>query len=129
MVRLAVLFLGGWLNSLRLVQAPSKDPVGSDVVGVNGQSFSPTGEVNLLLMIGRVASMETVLVAPNLRVPFILGGDYLWRHRCLADYFNAQYLTRGDPQVGREHETTMSSHPLEDARSQGTLSCPSAPAI
>ena len=66
-------------NSLRLVQAPCKDPVGSGVVGVNGQSFSPTEEANLLLEIGGVPSMEKVLVAPNLPVPFILGGDYLWR--------------------------------------------------
>ena len=120
------LISGRLANSLRLVQAPCKDPVGSDVVGVNGQSFCPTGEVNLLLEIGGLASMETVIVAPNLPVPFLLGGDYLWRHRCLADYFNAQFLTRADPQVGLEHDTTMTSQPLEDARSQGTLSCPSA---
>ena len=72
------LISGRLANSLRLVQAPCKDPVRSDVVGVNGQSFCPTGEVNLLLEIGGVASMETVLVAPNLPVPFILWGDYVW---------------------------------------------------
>ena len=60
-------------NSLRLVQAPCKDPVWSDVVWVNGQSFCRTGEANLFLEIVGVASMETVLVAPNLPVPFILG--------------------------------------------------------
>ena len=36
------LISGRLANSLRLAQAPCKDPVGSDVVGVNGQSFSPT---------------------------------------------------------------------------------------
>ena len=72
------LISGRMANNLSLVHAPCKDPVGSDVVGVNGQSFCPTGELNLLVEIGGVASMETVLVAPNLPVPFLLGGDYLW---------------------------------------------------
>ena len=62
-------------NSLRLVRAPCKDLIPSHVVGVKGQSFRPIGEANLLLEIRGVASMETVLVAPDLPVSFLLGGD------------------------------------------------------
>ena len=84
------------------------------------------GEANCLLEIGGVAAMETVLVAPNLPVPFILWRDYLWRHRCLADYFNAQFLTRTDPQVRGKQETSATPKTLEEARSQGTISSTSA---
>ena len=69
-----------------------------------------------------MASMETVLVASNLPVPFILTGDYLWRNRCLAHYFNAQFLTRADDMIGDEPETNAASQRIEDARSQGPLS-------
>ena len=69
--------------------------------------------------------METVLVAPNLPVPLLLGGDYLWRHRCLADYFNAQFITRAVPQNGSAEVVRGTSHLPRNASSMG--SPPSAP--
>ena len=75
--------------------------------------------------IGGVASLETVLVAANLPVSVILVGDYIWRHRCLADYFNAQFLTRADHRVGSQQPNNTASQATEDLRSQGTFSRPS----
>ena len=74
-----------------------------------------------MLEIEGVASSETVLVAPNLPGSFILG-DYLLSHRCLVDYFNAQFLTRADARVGTEQDITQISRPSEDARSQRNIS-------
>ena len=64
--------------SLRLVTGPCKESFGSDVTGVNGQSFRPKGEVNLLVERG-VASIESAVLGPKLPVTFILGPDYLLR--------------------------------------------------
>ena len=54
---------------MKLVRMPCMD-FGSDVTGVNGQSFRHTRQVNVLLEIGGVPSMETFLVAPNLQYNF-----------------------------------------------------------
>ena len=72
------------------------------------------------MKIGNVPSMERVLVAPNLPVPFLLGGDYLWRHRCLADYFNAQCITRAVPQRGSGEVGRGTAQLLGNAPSMGS---------
>ena len=47
--------------------------------------------------------METVL-PPNLHVSFLFREDYIFRHRCLGFYFNAQFLTLAVHRLGGEHK-------------------------
>ena len=110
-------------DRLHLGRTPCRD-FPSDITVVTGESFRPADQVNLFLEIGSIYSMETLLVAPDLPVPFLLGGDYLRTHRCLADYFNALFVSRTVPQTADSTVGLCLSLFPGDARSRGAAHSP-----